>query len=114
MTTPRDRFYTLAGDILEIILQWMKSPTATRIERRVDLLSRASVLPGGGFGDTNAIAACLDLEESGATAQLNKNNVPRAKPGASNLFRFPDVAGEFTTPVARPSKPIRHAKGGKR
>lgn len=92
----------LACQLLRILIQWATSKAATRIGRRVNLLSQAAWLPSSGQGDTNAIAACLNLAEISTDQQLTKNKVPHNKPGQSRLFRFSDVAKSGTRKAVKP------------
>lgn len=101
--------------LLRILIQWATSAAVARIGRRIDLLSQSAYLPEMGYGDTNAIAACLDLKEPGAEQQLRRNCVPSRRPGERNMFRFSDVPGELMAPAAKSAtaKQDGRRKGGK-
>jgi hypothetical protein len=92
-TESQERFYSLAGTILEVILQWITSPTVARIGKRLDLMSSSVTLPDEGYGDVRAIAAHLNISEAGAFKLVNRvKNLRSFKPGQSILFRYEDIA----------------------
>lgn len=97
-TDNTDELVHLGCVLLRILISWATSDTVKRIGRRIDLLSRSAFLPSGGCGDSNAVAALLDLSEARVSIQTAKNAVPRAQPGATNLYQFADVPGKFTAP----------------
>jgi len=100
--------------VLKLFITVAESPITLGICRRIGLFAAGAYLPPQGVGDSHTIAALLNLKEPGAAAQLNKNRVPRALPGATAMYRFEDVSGSFTALPVKEEKPAMKKRVPKR
>jgi hypothetical protein len=74
----------LACILLRLLISWAVSSTAENLGRRLDVWSKAVVVPSEGYGNLSAVQAVLDLTEDGAKDFVKRNNLPvknRAKNG---------------------------------
>lgn len=78
--------------LLRILIAWATSETAAQLGKRLALISRGAFLPANGQGDTFTIAGLMNISKARLHAQLDKNRIPRTKPGRRHLYRFADVA----------------------
>jgi len=93
------RLLTLACRFMEVVLLVVTEVAARNIGRRLELLSRAAILPDAStYADTAGVAAYMDMEMRGAQELLKRNNVPSKKPGKEPLFRLSDLTEKFDPP----------------
>jgi hypothetical protein len=100
--------------VLKLFISVAESPITIGICRRIGLFAAGAYLPPQGVGDSHTIAALLNLKEPGAAAQLTKNRVPRALPGATAMYRFEEVPGAFTALPPKEEQPVGKKRVPKR
>lgn len=87
----QSEFYRLGCTFLERALNIVTEETAKNIGKRLELASRGTWIPTSGHGDTNMLAAILNMMPSGVKDFAVRNQMPVAKPGAERIYDFRDI-----------------------
>lgn len=105
------RLFRVWADIGEIVLLVLTCAAAKLIGRRLELLAKSTFLPDTGSGNAYALAAAMNMSESGFQQLAARKHIPRTKPGDELLFRFGDVTKSWQSPAESPA-PSETTHGG--
>jgi len=94
----RTEFYRLGCVVLRLIIIAVTETCARNWGRRLEMISQAAWIPKDGYGNTEAVAALMNMDPRGVREMGTRNGVPILKPGNERIYHFPDLVKKFEKP----------------